>query len=98
MHFLTLFPDKIMWIIMKNKLGLIFSLLYGLFSLIILNADIEGSWGGFILFILALPFSFISLLISNYFNNFIGNLLFILINMLWYYFFGWLLSKIFLKK
>ena len=82
----------------KNKLGLIFSLSYGLLSLIIMNIDIEGSWGGFILFILAFPFSFASLLVSNCFNNFIGNLLFIFINMLWWYFIGWLLSKIFFKK
>ncbi|QEY25332.1 succinate dehydrogenase [Neisseria zalophi] len=82
----------------KNKLGIYLSAIYGVIALIILGGNTEGSWDGFILFILAIPFSFLSIFITHYLNNILGNILFVFLNMLWWYFVGWLFTKIIHKK
>ncbi len=66
----------------KNILPLFFSLSYFFVCLIIGGFSFEGSWGGFLYFILAMPFSIISLKITNYIG---GMPLFIFLNAIWWY-------------
>jgi len=78
----------------RSKLGLIFSLLYGMAAWIISVSPTEGSWNGFLLFVLALPFSIISLAITHFANRWLDNTLplFILLNMAGWYAMGCLFS------
>ena len=66
----------------KNHLALLASFSYLLACFIISGYNYEGSWGGFLYFVLALPFSIISLMISNYIG---GMPLFIVLNAIWWY-------------
>ncbi len=58
------------------------ALLYLLIGLCIQLAGFEGSWGGLLAFMLAAPFSYLSLVISRYMG---GPWLFIGLNALWWY-------------
>lgn len=58
------------------------ALLYLLACLCIQAAGFEGSWGGFLTFILAAPFSYLSLVISQYMGV---KWLFVGLNALWWY-------------
>ena len=50
---------------LKNRLGTLLALLYITISIIILFSNTEGSWGSFLLFVSALPFSILSLFLSS---------------------------------
>jgi hypothetical protein len=69
--------------------GFGFSALYLLACFIIWILQFEGSWGGFFCFLLAIPFSFLSIVISNYFGG--SFIFFLILNAIWWYFLGWLL-------
>lgn len=58
------------------------ALLYLLVCLCIQAAGFEGSWGGLLTFMLAAPFSYLSLLISQQIG---GQWLFMGLNALWWY-------------
>lgn len=83
---------------LKNRLGTLLALLYIIISIIILFSNTEGSWGGFLLFVSALPFSILSLFVSSYLNGPLANFVFIFLNTIWWFLLGWLFTKIFRKK
>ena len=82
----------------KNKLGILLALIYLIASMVILGDSTEGSWGGFLLFVSAFPFSILSLFVSNYVNGPLANGVFIFLNAIWWFLLGWLITKIFRKK
>lgn len=82
----------------KNKLGILLALLYLIVSIIIAVGDIEGIWGGFLLFASAFPFSILSLSVSNYLDSPLAHFVFIFLNAIWWFLLGWLITKIFRKK
>ena len=82
----------------KNKLGILLALIYLIASMVILGDSTEGSWGGFLLFVLAFPFSILSLFVSNYVNGPLANWVFIFLNAIWWFLLGWINTKIFRKK
>ena len=83
---------------LKNRLGTLLALLYITISIIILFSNTEGSWGSFLLFVSAFPFSILSLFVSNYVNGPLANWVFIFLNAIWWFLLGWLITKIFRKK
>jgi succinate dehydrogenase hydrophobic membrane anchor protein len=83
---------------LKNRLGTLLASLYLTTSIIILFINIEGSWGGFLLFASALPFSILSLFLSSYLNGPLANFVFIFLNTIWWFLLGWLITKILRKK
>lgn len=52
-------------------------LAYLVVAIVVSASGTEGSWGGFVLFLLALPLSIISLIVSGYFDSY---LFFIILN------------------
>jgi succinate dehydrogenase hydrophobic membrane anchor protein len=82
----------------KNKLGILLALLYLIVSIVVSVGDIEGSWGGFLLFASAFPFSILSLSVSKFLNNPLAHFVFIFLNAIWWFLLGWLITKIFRKK
>lgn len=65
-----------------HSTAVFFALLYLLVCLCIQLMEFEGSWGGFLTFLLALPFSLLSLIATRYMG---GEWLFIGLNALWWY-------------
>ena len=65
-----------------HSTAVFFALLYLLVCLGIQLMGFEGSWGGFLTFLLALPFSLLSLIATRYMG---GEWLFIGLNALWWY-------------
>ena len=65
-----------------HSTAVFFALLYLLVCLCIQLMGFEGSWGGFLTFLLALPFSLLSLVATRYMG---GEWLFIGLNALWWY-------------
>jgi hypothetical protein len=73
----------------SNIVGLGFAAAYLLICFGILGLHFEGSWGGFLCFLLAAPFSFLSIVVSNYLGG--SYALFLILNAIWWYFLGKLL-------
>ena len=67
----------------SNLLAFSTAFIYIILCCLIKLISFEGSWGGFLIFLLAIPFSFLSIIISKYTG---GETLFILLNSFWWYF------------
>jgi hypothetical protein len=67
----------------QNLIAIIFSAIYILICLLIGSMRFEGSWGGLIAMFLALPFSALSIIISNYIG---GMPAFLIMNAVWWHF------------
>lgn len=67
----------------SNLLAFSAAFIYFILCCLIKLVGFEGSWGGFLIFLLAIPFSFLSIIISKYIG---GETSFILLNSFWWYF------------
>jgi len=66
-----------------NVIAICFAVGYLSMCLFIWSLHFEGSWGGMIMFLLALPFSVLSIVISNSIG---GAPAFLIMNAIWWYF------------
>lgn len=67
-------------------LGVVLSVAYLCLGLIVSVLEFEGSWGGMVMFLFALPFFIVSFILSSKMND--GGFLFVFMNACWWYLLG----------
>jgi len=68
----------------SSIVGFCFAIGYLFVCFVISGFQFEGSWGGFFCFLLALPFSILSMAILKYIGG--SFILFLILNAIWWYF------------
>ncbi len=78
-----------------NKLGVVLLVFHAAIVFIILGQKFEGSWGGFVLFVIDFPISLLLMLLPFKWDQWV---LFGIFGSLWWYILGVLITAIMRKK
>ena len=77
--------------IISNIIGICLAFGYLFICYTVYNLQTEGSWGGFLCFLFALPFSIFSLIAINYIDG--EFVFFYILNAIWWWFMGFCLGR-----
>jgi hypothetical protein len=75
--------------------GSVLALSHVAFYFFVMSRNFEGSWGGFLIFLVDLPASLLALLLSNA-PGMHSEYVFLIIGTAWWFFVGLLISKVFI--